>query len=83
MNQDQAEGNWKQLKGKAQQKWGDLTNDDVDKMKGSRTELIGKIQEKYGKSKEEAEREVDEFFNSKQRLLPKAFLKAREEDTPQ
>jgi|TARA_R110002060_G_scaffold77226_2_gene88406 uncharacterized protein YjbJ (UPF0337 family) len=64
MNQDQAEGNWKQLKGKAQQKWGDLTDDDVDKMKGSRTELVGKIQEKYGKSKEEAEREVDDFFDN-------------------
>ncbi|MBT0586775.1 CsbD family protein [Alteromonas oceanisediminis] len=64
MNKDQVEGNWKQLKGKAQQKWGDLTDDELDKMKGSRTELVGKIQEKYGKSKEEAEREVDEFYNS-------------------
>jgi uncharacterized protein YjbJ (UPF0337 family) len=64
MNQDQAEGNWKQLKGKAQQKWGDLTNDDLDKMEGNRTELVGKIQEKYGKSKEEAQREVDEFFDN-------------------
>ena len=47
--------------GKAQQKWGDLTNDDLDKIEGSRTELVGKIQQKYGKSKEEAEREVNDF----------------------
>ena len=54
-------GNWNELKGKDQQKWGDLTNDDLDKIEGSRTELVGKIQQQYGKSKEEAEREVDEF----------------------
>ncbi len=64
MNQDQVEGNWKQLKGKAQQTWGDLSDDELEKTKGNRTELIGKIQEKYGKSKEEAKREVDDFFDS-------------------
>jgi uncharacterized protein YjbJ (UPF0337 family) len=63
MNSDQVKGNWKELKGKAQQKWDKLTDDDVEQMKGDRTELVGKIQQKYGKSKEEAEKEVDEFFN--------------------
>ena len=38
-----------------------LTNDDLDKIEGSRTELVGKIQQKYGKSKDEAEREVNDF----------------------
>ncbi len=61
MNSDVIEGNWKELKGKAQQKWGELTDGDLDKIEGSRTELIGKIQQKYGKSKEEAEREVNDF----------------------
>ena len=61
MNSDRLEGNWKELKGKAQRKWGDLTNDDLDKIEGSRKELVGKLQQKYGKSKEEAEREVSDF----------------------
>ncbi|MFB9135352.1 CsbD family protein [Vibrio sp. AK197] len=61
MNRDLLEGNWKELKGKVQTKWGDLTNDDLDKIEGSRTELIGKLQQIYGKSREEAEREVDDF----------------------
>ena len=43
-----------ELKGKAQRKWGDLTDDDLDKIEGSRKELVGKLQQKYGKSKEEA-----------------------------
>ncbi len=63
MNQNQAEGNWNQIKGKVQQKWGELTDDELDKMEGSRVELIGKIQEKYGKSKEQAEKEVNALFN--------------------
>jgi len=31
-------------------------------MEGKREELVGKIQERYGKTKLEAEREVDEFI---------------------
>ena len=30
MNWDRIEGNWKEFKGKAQQQWGKLTNDDLD-----------------------------------------------------
>lgn len=61
MNKDIAEGKWKQLKGKAQQKWSDLSDDDFDRIKGNRTEFAGVMQEKFGKSREEAEREFDEF----------------------
>lgn len=61
MKEDTIKGNWKQLKGTVQKKWGELTNDDLDRIEGSRTELVGRIQERYGKSKEEAEREVSEW----------------------
>jgi uncharacterized protein YjbJ (UPF0337 family) len=64
MNWDQIEGNWKQLRGQAQQKWGNLTNDDLDVVEGRRDELIGKIQERYGVAKEEAEKQVDDWMNS-------------------
>ena len=59
MNWDQIEGNWKQFKGKAKQQWGKLTDDDVDRLAGTRDELIGKIQERYGYQRDQAEREVD------------------------
>ncbi len=61
MNWDQIEGNWKQFKGKAQAKWGKLTDDELDVIKGNRERLVGKVQELYGKAKDEAEREVSEF----------------------
>lgn len=63
MNSDRIEGNWKEMKGKIQQKWGKLTDDDLDVIDGRRTELVGKLQKHYGKSKDEAEREVDAYFN--------------------
>lgn len=64
MNQDQIVGNWKQIKGQVQQKWGKLTNDDVDVINGKREELSGKIQERYGVAKDEAEKQIKEFETS-------------------
>jgi uncharacterized protein YjbJ (UPF0337 family) len=55
-------GNWKQLRGKAQEKWGKLTNDDLDVIDGKKDQLVGKIQEHYGQSREDAERVVDAFW---------------------
>lgn len=62
MNSDQLKGNWKQLRGQVQEAWGDLTNDDLDRIEGQRDQLVGKIQERYGKERAEAEREVDDFL---------------------
>lgn len=63
MNWDTVEGNWKQFKGKAQQKWGSLTNDDWDAIKGRREELEGRLQKRYGKTKDEATKEVDKWMS--------------------
>ena len=63
MNWDRVEGNWKQFSGKVQQQWGKLTNDDLSKVEGKRTELVGRIQERYGYAKDKAEREVDDWLS--------------------
>jgi len=62
MNADQLKGKWKEMTGSVKAQWGDLTDDDVAEAGGEREKLAGKIQQRYGKSKEEAEREVDEFM---------------------
>ena len=64
MNEDRIKGQWKQLTGKIQAKWGDLTNDDLDVAEGNADYLAGKIQERYGISKDEAEKQVREFDSS-------------------
>lgn len=64
MNWDTIKGNWKVYKGQAQQYWADLTDDDLESAKGSKEEFIGVLQRKYGKSRDEASREIDEWLNS-------------------
>jgi uncharacterized protein YjbJ (UPF0337 family) len=61
MNKDIIEGNWKQLKGSIQQKWGKLTDDDLDIIAGKREVMSGKIQEKYGITKDKAEEQMKEW----------------------
>jgi uncharacterized protein YjbJ (UPF0337 family) len=62
MNWDRVEGNWKQFSGSVREKWGKLTNDDVDMIAGKRQNLAGRIQERDGIAKDEAEREIDDWL---------------------
>jgi uncharacterized protein YjbJ (UPF0337 family) len=63
MNTDILKGNWKQLRGEIQKQWGKLTNDDMDVVEGEYDKLVGRIQERYGYNREEAQREVDDYFD--------------------
>ncbi len=60
---DQIAGAWKQVRGQARQQWAKLTDDDLEMAKGKRDELAGRIQQRYGITKEEANRQVDEWAN--------------------
>ena len=64
MNWDQVEGKWKQYKGHAKEKWGTLTDDDIDVIDGRRQQLVGKIQERYGIARDAAEKQADEFVKA-------------------
>jgi uncharacterized protein YjbJ (UPF0337 family) len=64
MDWNRIEGNWKQVKGQVKEKWGKLTDDELDKMNGRREQLEGKIQERYGIAKEQAKKDVDAWFNT-------------------
>jgi uncharacterized protein YjbJ (UPF0337 family) len=61
MNWDRIEGNWKQVKGKAREQWGKLTDSDWDQIAGKKDQLVGRIQERYGISKDEAQKQADEW----------------------
>lgn len=63
MNTDILKGKWEQLKGTVQKKWGELTNDEIDKMAGDSKKLTGLIQERYGRSKEDAEKEINDWMS--------------------
>jgi uncharacterized protein YjbJ (UPF0337 family) len=59
MNWDQVQGKWKQLHGAAREKWGKLTDDDLQIIGGQKDKLVGRLQERYGLSKEAAEDQAD------------------------
>jgi uncharacterized protein YjbJ (UPF0337 family) len=63
MNRDQIEGRWKQLAGSVKARWGDLTDDEIMEIDGDREKLEGKLQVKYGRTKEQAKAEVDEWLS--------------------
>jgi uncharacterized protein YjbJ (UPF0337 family) len=64
MDWNRIEGNWKQFKGRAKEKWGRLTDDDLDVINGRREQLKGKIQERYGLAKDQAKKDLEAWFNS-------------------
>jgi uncharacterized protein YjbJ (UPF0337 family) len=64
MNWDTVKGDWKQFKGKVKEKWGKLTDDDLNKIQGRRDQLAGAIQKHYGIAKDEAEKQLKEFESS-------------------
>jgi uncharacterized protein YjbJ (UPF0337 family) len=80
MNWDRIQGDWKQVAGKAREKWGKLTEDEITVVAGRREQLAGMIQERYGLAKEEVEKEIASwqrtvteawFTNVKTPKLPK------------
>ena len=56
MDWNRIEGNWMQFKGRAKEKWGRLTDDDLDVINGRQEQLEGKIQERYGLVEDQAKR---------------------------
>jgi len=64
MNTDVLQGKWTQLKGTVRKQWGKLTDDDVDQIQGDAEILQGRIQERYGRTKEQAKQEVDNWLQS-------------------
>jgi uncharacterized protein YjbJ (UPF0337 family) len=61
MNWDRIEGNWKQLKGSVQARWGKLTDDQFDVIEGNREKLAGRLQEQYGISRDEADKQITDW----------------------
>ena len=64
MNWDQIKGNWTEFKGQLRAQYGDLTDDEIEEAKGDEEQLRGLIQRKYGKTKEEAQHELDQMSAS-------------------
>lgn len=70
MNEDMIKGQWKQIRGKAKEWWGKLTDDDLNMINGKRDQLLGILQERYGYTREEATRQLDQRLAELQPTVP-------------
>jgi uncharacterized protein YjbJ (UPF0337 family) len=64
MSNETIKGNFEQLKGKIKQKWGELSDDEIESSKGDWNVLTGKLVERYGMLKDKAAEEVSDFLKS-------------------
>ena len=61
MNKAIFKGQWKEIKGKIKQKWGDLTEDELLKIEGNNDEIFGILEKRYGYAREEAQKLIDQL----------------------
>lgn len=64
MNWIELEGKWNQMKGSVREKWGKLTDDDVQMIGGKKDQFIGRLQERYGMSRDQAEKDLDAWLRN-------------------
>jgi uncharacterized protein YjbJ (UPF0337 family) len=64
MNTDILKGKWAQVRGEIRSRWGKLTDDDMTQVQGDAEKMLGKLQERYGYTREQAERELNDFLNA-------------------
>jgi uncharacterized protein YjbJ (UPF0337 family) len=62
LNKDIMAGRWEQMKSRVKQRWGRLTDDQLDHISGCGDELAGPIRKRYGYTYEKARKTVDEFI---------------------
>jgi uncharacterized protein YjbJ (UPF0337 family) len=56
INAQELQGQWNTLRGRVKEKWGQLTDDDLQMHGGNVDQLVGKIQQKTGEGRESIER---------------------------
>ena len=55
LTREELQGKWQEVKGRLQEHWGQLTDEDLQRARGTTEELIGAIQKKTGATRREIE----------------------------
>ena len=59
VNREQLHGQWNEVKGRLREHWGQLTENDLQRARGSAEQLVGVVQQKTGATRNE----VENFLN--------------------
>jgi len=76
--QEKLMGNWNQLKGKVKQRWGQLTDDEIDQVEGNFDQLVGLVQRRTGEARQQIEGTLNELTNQASGIGMAVGEKARE-----
>jgi uncharacterized protein YjbJ (UPF0337 family) len=61
INAQELQGQWNRLKGQVKEKWGQLTDDDLNITGGNVDQIVGRIQQKTGVARETIEKYLTEL----------------------
>jgi len=61
LNQQTLEGNWNEIKGKLHERWGAVTQDELQRARGNVDQLVGLIQKKTGEARASVEQYLSEL----------------------
>lgn len=78
VNEQTLQGNWNEIKGKLKTKWGQLTNDDLQQVRGNVDQLVGLIQRKTGEARQSIETFLEDLTSNGASSLNQAAESARE-----
>jgi uncharacterized protein YjbJ (UPF0337 family) len=62
ITRDELKGRWNEIRGRIKEKWGQLTDDELQQAEGNTDHLIGLIQRKTGEGREQITKFFDEFM---------------------
>ncbi|WP_437186934.1 CsbD family protein [Planctomicrobium sp. SH668] len=78
ISRQELEGKWKQISGMIRERWGELTDDDFQQVKGDAEKLVGIIQQKTGQSRREIESFLQHAASNGQQVTQQAAETARQ-----
>jgi uncharacterized protein YjbJ (UPF0337 family) len=61
INAQELQGQWNTLRGRVRERWGQLTDDDLQMQGGNVDQLVGRIQQKTGETRETIERYLNDL----------------------
>lgn len=78
VNQQMLLGRWNEIKGQLKERWGMLTEDDLESFQGNLDELVGTIQRKTGETRDSIEQYLDQVTSQSSAAMHGASDVARE-----
>ena len=78
VTREEIQGKWNEVKGQIQERWGQLTDDDLSRVRGNADQLVGVIQQKTGEARADIEAFLDRVIADGASMASKAVESARE-----